>query len=71
MKTVKELKEFLNDLPDNMPIVHYENGMEKRGYLSGVYISTKNMQIVKKDTYDAFDYTPYSYKAYKRRLKIK
>ena len=25
---------------------------------------TKNMQIVKRDTYDAFDYTPYSYEAY-------
>ena len=64
MRTVKELKNFLNNLPDDTPIIHYSNDMEKRGYLPDAHIDVKNMKVVKRDTYDAFDYTPYSYEAY-------
>ena len=61
VRTVRHLKEAIKDLPDDTPIISYRSDMEKSGYqgISGV----KPMLMVKekKETYDAFDYTPYSY----------
>lgn len=61
VRTVRHLKEAIKDLPDDTPIISYQSDMEKSGYqgISGV----KPMLMVKKkkETYDAFDYTPYSY----------
>ena len=64
MKTVGELKTFLNTLPDDMPIVHYKKGMEKNGYFQDIYAQTRLMQKTIKSTYDAFDGIPYDYEAF-------
>lgn len=60
-KTVGELKEYIKNLPDDTPIISYQSDMEKRGYQSISCASTQKMVTEKRETYDAFDYTPYSY----------
>lgn len=60
-KTVGELKEYIKNLPDDTPIVSYQSDMEKSGYQSISCASTQKMVTEKRETYDAFDYTPYSY----------
>lgn len=65
-KTVKELKEFLNTLDENMTIVCYRNGMEKQGYLPELVLSVDKMSAVEQDTYDRFDGTFYTYEAFVR-----
>ena len=62
--TVKELKEMIKDLPDDMKIVQYQEGMEKRGFLEGAFIKVEKRIPVEVETYDRFDYTKYSYKRY-------
>lgn len=62
--TVKELKEMIKDLPDNMKIVQYQEGMERRGFLEGAFIKIEKRTPVEVETYDRFDYTEYSYKRY-------
>ena len=61
MKTVGELKEFIKNLPDNMLLAHYRRDMETSGYRNNVYCSVDNMIEETKETWDRFDYTPYSY----------
>lgn len=60
-KTVGELKEYIKNLPDDTPIISYQSDMEKSGYQSISCASTQKMVTEKRETYDAFDYTPYSY----------
>lgn len=60
-RTVGELKEYIKNLPDDTPIVSYQSDMEKSGYQSISCASTQKMVTEKRETYDAFDYTPYSY----------
>ena len=62
--TVKELKEMIKDLPDDMKIVQYQEGMERRGYLEGAFIKVEKRTPVEVETYDRFDYTEYSYQRY-------
>ena len=39
MKTVGELKEFIKNLPDDMPLVNYQSSMERSGYQNNVFCS--------------------------------
>lgn len=64
IKTVGELREILQNLPNDMLLLSYQSDMEKSGYVNRVFIDALNMAIKEKKTYDAFDYTPYSYKVY-------
>ena len=57
-KTVGELKEYIKNLPDDTPIISYQSDMEKSGYQSISCASTQKMVTEKRETYDAFDYTP-------------
>lgn len=61
MITVGQLRETIKDLPDDTPIISYKSDMEKCGYQSISCASTRKMVTEKRETYDAFDYTPYSY----------
>lgn len=63
---VKELKELLANVDDDLEIVGYQYGMEKTGLLPVSPYSMKVLtgEIVKKSTYDAFDYTDYTYEAF-------
>ena len=61
VRTVRHLKEAIKDLPDDTPIISYQSDMAKSGYKSLSYASTQKMVTEKRETYDAFDYTPYSY----------
>ena len=60
-RTVGELKEYIKNLPDDTPIISYQSDMEKSGYQSISCASTQKMVTEKRETYDAFDYTSYSY----------
>lgn len=61
MMTVGELKEAIKDLPDDSPIISYQSDMEKSGYQGISGVNSMLMVTEKRETYDAFDYTPYSY----------
>lgn len=63
---VKELKELLANVDDDLEIVGYQYGMEQTGLLPVSPYSMKvlNGEIVKKSTYDAFDYTDYTYEVF-------
>lgn len=63
-KTVGELKEFLEHLPDDMVLVHYNRDMEKSGWFEGVTPRVTNMSKKIHQTWDHFDYTDYSYECY-------
>jgi len=64
IKTVGELKNFLADLPNDMPIAHYSSNMEKSGYFENLWPLIHPMVKVKRTAYDAFDYDPYDYECY-------
>lgn len=63
IKTVKDLKDFIKDLPDDTKILSYCQGMEKSGYfhpncsLDNFTEETHHTY----HTYDAFDYEKYDY----------
>lgn len=56
---VKELKELLKNVDDDLEIVGYQKGMEQTGLLPVSSYSMKVLtgEMVKKSTYDRFDYT--------------
>lgn len=64
---VKELKELLANVDDDLEIVGYQNGMEQTGFLPVSPYSMKVLtgEMVEKRTYDAFDYTDYTYEVFK------
>lgn len=64
MKTVKELRDYLANLPDDMIIVHFIEDMERSGYVPNVYPRVANMSPTKEQTYDLFDGTAYDYTHY-------
>lgn len=64
VKNVGELKRYLDTLPDDLPIVRYHSDMEKSGYFEGAHIMVMDMTKETHHTYDAFDYTPYTYESY-------
>ena len=61
MKTVGEIKEFIKNLPDNMPLANYQSNMERSGYQNNVFCSVVNMKHKTEETWDRFDGTPYTY----------
>ena len=64
IRTVGELKNILNSLPNDMLILSYSSDMEKSGYENKMLIAIEPMKETEKETYDAFDYTPYTYKVF-------
>ena len=62
--TVKEMKDFLKDLPDDMKLVCYRSDMEKNGYMENVSARIRKMAPVEKHTWDRFDGGNYTYTAY-------
>lgn len=61
--TVGELREQIKYLPDDTLVVTYHQGMEQSGYMNKAFLHTENMESCLKNTWDAFDGTPYSYSA--------
>lgn len=61
MQTVGELKEFIKDLPDDMPIAHYKRDMETDGYRNNLVCDVTHMNTEKKHGWDRFDGTSYEY----------
>ena len=61
MKTVGELKEFIKNLPDDMPLVNYQSNMERSGYQNNVFCSVVNMKKETRETWDRFDGISYTY----------
>lgn len=51
-KTVGELKEFLEHLPDDMVVVHYKSDMEKSGWFEGVtpWVTPMKRKLMKPGT---------------------
>lgn len=64
MKTVGELKSFLEDLPDDTPIVQYESNMERSGYFNRCFVDVAKMSITTRGAVDAFDGIRYTYEVY-------
>lgn len=62
---VKDLLEKLKGVDPEMEVVAYQDGMEQHGIMpvKGVRGVVK-VNLVKKETYDAFDWTTYDYDAY-------
>ena len=64
VKTVGELKKLLEQFSDDTIIVVRSNHMEMKGFLKDAFIEVAKMTKINASTFDAFDYTPYSYEAY-------
>ena len=63
-KTIGELKQFLELLPEDMIVVHYKSDMEKSGWFEGITPWVTNMSKEVHQTWDCFDHTDYSYECY-------
>ena len=63
-KTVGELKQFLELLPEDMIVVHYKSDMEKSGWFEGMTPWVTNMSKEVSQAWDCFDHTDYSYECY-------
>ena len=63
---VKELKELLANVDDELEIVGYENGMEQSGLMPvGKWcMKVISGKMVKKETWDRFDGTDYTYETF-------
>lgn len=61
MKTVGELKAFIENLSDDMPLVSYQSDIEKSGYQNGLFCKVVSMQKETRGTYDYFDGCYYTY----------
>ena len=61
MRTVGELKEFIKNLPDDMPLVTHQSAMEKIGYQNNVFCNVVNMKKETRETWDRFDKIAYTY----------
>lgn len=69
LKTVGELKDFIKDLPDDVPTLLYQSGKEQQGYRSYIGVRAENMISEKKhflsrETYDVFDYTRHTHEVF-------
>ncbi len=65
MKTVGELKEFIKNLDDNMPLVSVSNNFELKGSLvSGARARVERFNIKNQQFVDAFDHTVYYEEVY-------
>lgn len=60
MNTVGELKEFLKDLSDEMPLVSVSRNYELQGCtVGGIYPRVRKCTIIQKTFRDEFDYEIY------------
>lgn len=64
IRTIGELKNLIKNLPNDMPIAKYHCDIEKDGYLPVLRVRLENAILVEKETQDACDYTPYTYKVF-------
>ena len=65
MKTVKELKEFLKDLPDDMLILKKSDNFELRGAIdAGIYVKVGKYKATMETFVDGFDYESYQHEVY-------
>lgn len=64
MKTVGELKKFLENIPNDTHLVIFRSDMEKRGFMGDVLFSEEKMSKTRLTAYDAFDYTTYEYETF-------
>lgn len=65
MKTVGELKEFIKDLDDNMPLVKTSDNFELRGAIDlGIYPRVEKFEVEKQEFMDGFDYETYYHDVY-------
>lgn len=64
MNTVGELKEFIKNLPDEMLIVNYHSDMETYGYTNNIICTVSNMKKERRESWDRFDNTDFSYEVY-------
>ena len=59
--TAKELREILNTVPDETPIVVFKSNMEGSGYSEEyVRVNLREMVRVKETRIDAFDHVTYT-----------
>ena len=65
IETVKDLKEFIENLPDNTRILSYKHGMEQIGYFHPT-CALENFIEETRHTFDSFDYTEYDYTCFCR-----
>lgn len=66
MKTVGELKAFLKNIPDDIPIVQYESNMERSGYFNRCFVDVAKMSLTTREAVDAFDGIHYKYEVYEK-----
>lgn len=65
MKTVGELKEFIKNLDDNMPLISTSSNFElQSSVVSGVRVSVEKFSTEKQQFVDAFDHTVYYEEVY-------
>lgn len=62
--TVGELRDVIRDLPDGTPVIGYQSDMERSGYQKAVSARPAHMVSEERETYDAFDYIPYTYEVF-------
>lgn len=64
-KNVKELKQLIADLPDDMPAFSSDDNMEHHGvYTNNAAVSIEHFVPVTRQCVDAFDGEQYTYKGY-------
>ena len=65
MKTVGELKKFLEELDDDMPVLKTSGNFEMKGAIvNGFYATTGKYTTTTKTFYDSFDYEEYESEVY-------
>ena len=65
MNTVGELKEFIKDLDDKMPLVKRSDNFELRGVIDkGIYPRVSTFKTERKKFVDGFDYETYYHDVY-------
>lgn len=68
LNNIKDLKEFLNNFPDETPLFHYHHDMERSGYETGLCLPNELTTLYedKQLCCDAFDGTEYTYHCYSK-----
>lgn len=64
ISTIGELKEFIKDLSNDVPIVIYRSNLERSGFEKGVYVNIEKRTESKECAFDNFDGTAYKHTTY-------
>lgn len=65
-KNIKELKQLIADLPDDMPAFSSDDNMEHHGvYTNDAAVSIEHFAPTTRQCVDAFDGSVYTYKGYR------